>query len=41
LLKFTDKGIQTIKEAPKRVDAARKMAKAVGAGIKAVYYVAR
>ena len=26
LLKFTDKGIQTIKEAPKRVEAAKQMA---------------
>jgi uncharacterized protein with GYD domain len=39
LLKFTDKGIRTIKEAPQRVDAARKTAKAAGAEIKAVYYV--
>jgi uncharacterized protein with GYD domain len=39
LLKFTDKGIQTIKEAPKRVEAAKQMAKAGGAQIKAIYYV--
>src|SRR5438067_577277 len=39
LLKFTNKGIQSIKDAPQRVDAARKMAKAAGAEIKAVYYV--
>ena len=39
LLKFTDKGIQTIKEAPKRVEAAKQMAKAGGAQIKTIYYV--
>jgi uncharacterized protein with GYD domain len=39
LLKFTDKGIQTIKEAPKRVEAAKQIAKAAGAEIKSVYYV--
>ena len=39
LLKFTDKGIQTIKETPKRVEAAKQMAKAAGAEIKSVYYV--
>ena len=39
LLKFTDKGIQAIKDSPKRVEAARQMAKAAGAQIKAVYYV--
>ena len=39
LLNFTDKGIQTIKEAPKRIEAAKKMAKTAGAQIKAVYYV--
>jgi hypothetical protein len=35
LLKFTDKGIQTIKESPKRVDAAKQMAKAGGSQITA------
>jgi uncharacterized protein with GYD domain len=39
LLTFTDKGIQTIKDAPKRVEAAKQMAKAGGAQITAVYYV--
>jgi uncharacterized protein with GYD domain len=39
LLKFTTKGIQTIKEAPKRIEAAKQMAKAGGAQIKAIYYV--
>ena len=39
LLKFTDKGIKTIKEAPKRIEAAKQMAKASGAQMKAVYYV--
>ena len=39
LLTFTDKGIQTIKDAPKRVETARQMAKAAGSQIKAVYYV--
>jgi uncharacterized protein with GYD domain len=39
LLRFTDKGIQTIKEAPKRVEAAKQMAKSAGCEIKAVYYV--
>ena len=39
LLKFTDKGIQSIKESPKRVEAAKQMAKAGGAQIKAIYFV--
>jgi uncharacterized protein with GYD domain len=39
LLKFTDKGIQNIKDSPKRVEAAKQMAKAGGAQIKAIYYV--
>jgi uncharacterized protein with GYD domain len=39
LLKFTDKGIQTIKDAQKRVDAAKQMAQAGGAQINAIYYV--
>ena len=39
LLKFTDKGIQAIKDSPKRVEAAKQMAKAAGAQIKAIYYV--
>jgi len=38
LLKFTQKGIETIKQAPQRVEAARAMARAAGADIKAVYY---
>ena len=38
LLKFTKKGIESIKDAPKRVEAARQMAKAGGADIKGVYY---
>jgi uncharacterized protein with GYD domain len=39
LLKFTDKGIQAIKDSPKRVEAAKQMAKAGGVQIKAIYYV--
>jgi uncharacterized protein with GYD domain len=39
LLKFTDKGIQTIKDSPKRVETAKQMAKAAGAQIKAIYYL--
>ncbi len=39
LLKFTKKGIESIKDAPKRVEAARQMAKAAGAEFKSVYYV--
>lgn len=38
LLKFTKKGIESIKDAPKRIEAARQMAKAAGADIKGVYY---
>jgi len=39
LLKFTQKGVESIKQAPKRIEAAKQMAKAGGAQIKAVYYV--
>jgi uncharacterized protein with GYD domain len=39
LLKFTKKGIEGINDAPKRVEAARQIAKAGGAEIKSVLYV--
>ena len=39
LLKFTKKGIESVKDAPKRVEAARQMAKAAGAEIKSVHFV--
>jgi len=39
LLKFTDKGIQAIKDSAKRVEAAKQMAKAAGVQIKGIYYV--
>ena len=36
-INFTDQGIRTIKDAPKRSQAARELAKKVGAEIKQVY----
>ena len=37
LLNWTDQGIRNIKEAPKRMDAAKKLAKDFGGEIKTVY----
>ena len=37
LLDYTDQGIRNIKEAPKRADAARDLAKRCGAEVKDVY----
>ena len=39
-LNFTDQGIRTIKDAPKRVQGARDLAKKVGVEIKHVYLTA-
>jgi uncharacterized protein with GYD domain len=39
LLRYTQQGITTIKDAPKRVDAARKAYQALGAELKALYLV--
>ena len=39
LLKFTQKGAETIKEGPKRLDAAKKRFKEAGAEVKAWYLV--
>ena len=39
-LKFTDQGIRTIKEAPKRTQAARELAKKMGMEIKQLYLTA-
>ena len=39
LLKYTQKGAESIKQAPARIDAARQAAKAAGAEIKQVYLV--
>jgi uncharacterized protein with GYD domain len=39
-LNFTDQGIRTIKEAPKRVQAARDLAKKMGFEIKHLYLTA-
>jgi uncharacterized protein with GYD domain len=39
LIRFTQQGVQTIKESPKRVDAARKAYQAVGAKLKEIYSV--
>jgi uncharacterized protein with GYD domain len=36
-MKFTDQGIRTIKDAPKRTQAARELAKKLGVEIKQVY----
>ena len=37
LLNWTDQGIKNIKESPKRLDAAKKLAKDFGGKIKTVY----
>jgi uncharacterized protein with GYD domain len=37
LLNWTDQGIKNIKESPKRMDAAKKLAKDLGGEIKTVY----
>jgi uncharacterized protein with GYD domain len=37
LLNWTDQGIRTVKESPKRLDAARKLAKDMGGDIRTVY----
>ena len=37
LLNWTDQGIRNIKESPKRLDAAKKLAKDLGGEIKTVY----
>lgn len=39
LLKYTQKGAESIKQVPARIDAAKQAAKAVGAEIKQVYLV--
>lgn len=39
LLRYTHQGITSIKDAPKRVEAARKAYRALGAELKAVYLV--
>jgi len=39
LLRFTMKGIKTIKEAPKRVEAAKQLCRSQGAEVKALYFV--
>jgi uncharacterized protein with GYD domain len=39
LLKYTQKGAESIKQAPARIDAARQAAKAAGAEIKQIYVV--
>jgi uncharacterized protein with GYD domain len=37
LLNWTDQGIRNVKESPKRLDAAKKLAKDLGGEIKSVY----
>lgn len=37
LLNWTDQGIRNVKESPKRLDAAKKLAKELGGEIKTVY----
>lgn len=39
LLRYTQQGVTTIKQAPGRIDAARKAYKALGAELKALYLV--
>ena len=39
LVKYTQQGAESMKEAPDRIDAAREAARAVGADIKAFYLV--
>ena len=38
LLNLTQKGVETIKQSPQRVEAAKQMAKSAGGEIKAIYY---
>jgi len=37
LINYTDQGIRTVKDSPKRLDAAKKMLKTMGGEIKAFY----
>ncbi len=37
LLNWTDQGMKTVKESPKRLDAAKKLAKDLGGEVKTVY----
>jgi len=37
LINYTDQGIRTIKDSPKRLDAAKKMLKELGGELKAMY----
>jgi uncharacterized protein with GYD domain len=39
LIKYTQQGLSSIKDAPKRLEAARQSAKAAGGSLKAVYFV--
>ncbi len=39
LIKYTQQGLSSIKDAPKRLEAARQNAKAAGGSLKAVYFV--
>jgi len=39
LIRWTEKGISSVKEAPKRIDDAKKMFRAAGAEMKAFYFV--
>ena len=38
LLNFTDKGIQTVKDSPKRAAAAKETAKKLGANLREIYW---
>jgi uncharacterized protein with GYD domain len=40
IMNFTDQGVRTIKDAPKRMEGARQLAKKVGVEIKQVYLTA-
>jgi uncharacterized protein with GYD domain len=40
LMNFTDQGVRSIKDAPKRMDAARQLGKKVGIEIKQIYLTA-
>jgi uncharacterized protein with GYD domain len=40
IMNFTDQGVRTIKDAPKRMEGARQIAKKVGVEIKQVYLTA-
>ena len=39
LIRWTEKGISSLKDAPKRIDDAKKMFRAAGAEMKAFYFV--